>query len=60
MSVLRSTASPGSDEFKANLEANQALVADLRAQLERVALGGGERARARHVSRGQPRQAAPA
>src|SRR3954453_12725143 len=31
----------------------QALVADLREQLERVAPGGGERARARHVERGK-------
>ena len=34
-------------------EANEALVADLRAQLERVALGGGERARTRHTDRGK-------
>ena len=37
----------------ANLEANQALVADLHAELERVAGGGGERARQRHVARGK-------
>ncbi len=53
MTVLRSTASPGSDEFRANLEVNEALVADLRAQLDRVARGGGERARERHVGRGK-------
>jgi 3-methylcrotonyl-CoA carboxylase beta subunit len=41
------------DEFKANAEAGEALAADLRAQLERVALGGGERARERHVGRGK-------
>jgi 3-methylcrotonyl-CoA carboxylase beta subunit len=32
---------------------HEALVADLRAQLERVRLGGGERARERHVARGK-------
>ncbi len=53
MSVLRSAASPGSEEYKANLEANQRLVDDLRAQLDWAALGGGERARERHRSRGK-------
>ncbi len=53
MTVLRTHANPGSDEFRANLETNQALVDDLRAQLGRVAQGGGERARERHVSRGK-------
>ena len=53
MTVLGSTAAPGSDEYRANLEANLALVEDLRPQLERVAAGGGERARGRHVERGK-------
>jgi 3-methylcrotonyl-CoA carboxylase beta subunit len=53
MRVLRSHVNPGSDEFRANHEANEALAADLLGQLERVALGGGERARERHVSRGK-------
>ena len=53
MNVLRSHAHPGSDEFRANHEANVALVDDLNAQLERVRLGGGERARERHVGRGK-------
>ena len=39
------------DEFGANTAEHEALVADLRAQLERVRLGGGEKARARHTSR---------
>ena len=51
--ILRSKLSPGSDEFQANLQANRELVADLRAQLDRVALGGGERSRERHVGRGK-------
>jgi 3-methylcrotonyl-CoA carboxylase beta subunit len=53
VTVLRSAANPGSEEFRANAEANQALVEDLRAQLRRVAAGGGERARDRHTGRGK-------
>jgi 3-methylcrotonyl-CoA carboxylase beta subunit len=53
MSVLTTSVTPASDEFKANQAAGEALVADLRTQLERVALGGGERSRERHVSRGK-------
>jgi 3-methylcrotonyl-CoA carboxylase beta subunit len=53
VTVLRSAANPGSEDFRANAEANQALVDDLRAQLERVAAGGGERARQRHTDRGK-------
>ncbi len=53
MSVLRSHVNPGSDEFRANREANEKLVADLRDQLDQVALGGGERARERHTARGK-------
>jgi 3-methylcrotonyl-CoA carboxylase beta subunit len=58
MNVLRSHANPGSDEFRANVTANQALIDDLNAQLELVRQGGGERARERHVGRGKllPRQ----
>ncbi|MGZ4350595.1 MAG: carboxyl transferase domain-containing protein, partial [Solirubrobacteraceae bacterium] len=53
MSVLRSHVNPSSDEFRANLQANTALVTDLSAQIARVAQGGGERARERHTSRGK-------
>jgi 3-methylcrotonyl-CoA carboxylase beta subunit len=53
LTVLHSSVSPGSDEFQANLRANQALIDDLRAQLDRVSMGGDERARERHVSRGK-------
>jgi len=53
MPVLRTHVNPGSDEFRANLEANQGLADDLAQQLERVAAGGGERARERHVGRGK-------
>jgi 3-methylcrotonyl-CoA carboxylase beta subunit len=53
MNVLRSHANPGSEEFRANLAANSGLVEDLNAELQRVRLGGGERARERHVGRGK-------
>ena len=53
MTVLRSHANPGSEQYAANVKANELLIDDLRAQLDRVALGGGERSRERHVSRGK-------
>jgi 3-methylcrotonyl-CoA carboxylase beta subunit len=53
VTILRSHTNPGSAEFRANLEANQTLIADLDAQLERVHRGGGERARERHMGRGK-------
>ena len=53
MNALRSHANPGSEEFRANVTANTALVEDLNAQLERVRKGGGESARERHVGRGK-------
>ncbi len=51
--ILRSKLSPGSEEFQANRRGNQELVDDLRVELDRVAQGGGERARDRHVGRGK-------
>ena len=51
--ILRSKLNPASDEFQENMRANEALVGDLREQLDRVALGGGDRARERHVGRGK-------
>jgi 3-methylcrotonyl-CoA carboxylase beta subunit len=53
MRVLETAVHPGSQEFEANQAANLALVEELRAQLERVAGGGGKRSRERHVSRGK-------
>jgi 3-methylcrotonyl-CoA carboxylase beta subunit len=53
MTVLRTTANPSSDEFRANLEANRALAEDLWTTQARIALGGGETARERHVGRGK-------
>jgi 3-methylcrotonyl-CoA carboxylase beta subunit len=53
MTILRTTVKPGSDEFRDNQKANEALAADLRSELDRVARGGGDRARERHASRGK-------
>ena len=45
---------PASEEFQANpAAATRRWSHDLQAQLDRVALGGGERARERHLSRGK-------
>jgi 3-methylcrotonyl-CoA carboxylase beta subunit len=51
--VLSTHARPGTPQFTANEEAHRALVADLRERQASAALGGGERARARHVERGK-------
>jgi 3-methylcrotonyl-CoA carboxylase beta subunit len=51
--VLHTHARPGTPEFTANAEAHAGLVADLRERQARAALGGGERARERHTSRGK-------
>ena len=53
MSTLASQLNPRSADFQANAAAMRAVVDDLRAQLERVAQGGGEAARAKHVARGK-------
>jgi 3-methylcrotonyl-CoA carboxylase beta subunit len=53
MSVLPSQLNPRSADFQANAAAMRALVDDLRLQLEKVAQGGGEAARAKHTARGK-------
>ena len=53
MAVLQTKADPGSAAFRANAEHHRALAADLRALTERVAAGGGGRAKARHEGRGK-------
>ncbi len=53
MPAIRSTANPRADEFRANAAAMAALVADLREKVARIALGGDEGARAKHVARGK-------
>ena len=53
MPVIDSQLNPRSAEFAANAAAMQALVDDLRAHCEKLALGGGEDARNKHVARGK-------
>ncbi|GAA4849492.1 hypothetical protein GCM10023235_28010 [Kitasatospora terrestris] len=50
---LESSVDPGSAAYRANTEAHRALVAELRGKLGAAALGGGEKARARHTARGK-------
>ncbi len=53
MPVIESKLNTRSPEFAANAAAMQALVEDLRAHCERIAQGGGEEARNKHVARGK-------
>ncbi len=53
MPVLQTQLNARSADFQANAAAMRALVEDLRAQLDKVAQGGGETARARHTARGK-------
>ncbi|MGG5820157.1 carboxyl transferase domain-containing protein [Falsiroseomonas sp. HW251] len=53
MAILATTADPRSDAYRANAAAMQALVAELRATVDRIREGGGEVARQRHLSRGK-------
>ena len=53
MPVLESKLNPRSADYLANATAMQALVDDLRAHCEKLALGGGEDARKKHTDRGK-------
>jgi len=53
MTVLKSNLNTRSDDFKANAEHMQSLVDDLREKVSEAKLGGGERARAKHLARGK-------
>ncbi len=53
MTVLKSALDTGSDLFAKNTEAMQAVVGDLREKAAHIELGGGARARERHLSRGK-------
>ncbi|MGQ4410915.1 carboxyl transferase domain-containing protein, partial [[Kitasatospora] papulosa] len=51
--VLVSAADPASEAWQANEAAHHALAEELRTRLATARLGGGEKARARHVARGK-------
>ncbi len=53
MPTLATKLNPRSEDFKRNADAMQTLVHDLNAQLARIAQGGGEAARAKHLARGK-------
>ncbi len=53
MPVIESKLNTRSPEFASNASAMQALVDDLRAHCERIAQGGGEAARQKHLARGK-------
>ncbi|WP_374472562.1 carboxyl transferase domain-containing protein [Arenimonas sp.] len=53
MSTLTSHIDPRDPEFQGNAAQLRAAVADFEAQLARAALGGGEKARAKHTERGK-------
>ncbi len=53
MPTLHSTLNPRSADFKANAEAMQALVSDLRDKMALIAEGGGAKANEKHTARGK-------
>jgi 3-methylcrotonyl-CoA carboxylase beta subunit len=53
MPIIESKLNPRSDEFRTNAAALETLVADLRAKVEQLSLGGGQAARDKHTGRGK-------
>lgn len=53
MPALQTRLDPRSDDFRANVEAMRSVVVDLRATVDRIALGGPEAARQKHLARGK-------
>ncbi|HJW02179.1 MAG TPA: carboxyl transferase domain-containing protein [Azospira sp.] len=53
MTLLKTQLNPRSPEFQANADAMTAVVDDLRRQVARVALGGSDSARQKHIARGK-------
>ncbi|MCP3672992.1 MAG: methylcrotonoyl-CoA carboxylase [Gammaproteobacteria bacterium] len=53
MTVLKTAINPRSAEFQANQEAMQLLVTDMQEKVQQITLGGGEKAREKHLSRGK-------
>ena len=53
MPAIKTKLDPSSEEFQANARALGALVADLRAKVERAAQGGDEAAQTKHLARGK-------
>ncbi len=53
MTVLKSSIDTRSEDFRRNVAAMEGLVADLRQKVQQTKLGGGTRARERHLQRGK-------
>src|ERR1700684_3832571 len=53
MTQIKTALSPTSPSFKANAEAMEKLVTELKSKMETAALGGDERSRKRHTERGK-------
>ena len=53
MSILETQLNARSADFQANAAAMRAVVDDLKAQIEKASLGGGDAARAKHTGRGK-------
>ena len=53
MTTLKTQLNPRSEDFQHNADAMAVLVADLRQQMARIALGGPEAARQKHIARGK-------
>jgi 3-methylcrotonyl-CoA carboxylase beta subunit len=53
MALLKTAIDRAGETFRTNATAMRALVADLQQKLEKIALGGGEAARQRHLARGK-------
>ena len=53
MSVLNTKLNPRGDDFRASRDAMRLLVADLKAKIEAIAVGGGQAARDKHAARGK-------
>jgi 3-methylcrotonyl-CoA carboxylase beta subunit len=53
MAVIQSKLNPRTEDFRRNAEVMRGLVADLRERTAKVARGGSEEARARHLGRGK-------
>ena len=53
MTLLKSAIQTRSEAFGQNRAAHEALVADLRAQVETIEQGGGAAAREKHLARGK-------
>lgn len=53
MTILESKLNTRSDDFKANTAAMQVVVDDLKEKISKIALGGGEEARQKHLARGK-------